>query len=343
MATQTLATYYNLITLGVIKEGSMIVNSLREKNPMVFDAVVRASNEKMGHTGTRVLSLPSATIRKVSAFITPTTARLGPYHDDISIFSEASSVPDDVRRIEGAAKVQMLDDLAEEGFMQSVANHWINGDSATTPEKFDGFAKRYNTPDNDGGSNSPEDPDTSTAAQVNVYDAKGTGSDLMSIWFMKWGREQVDVITPFGDPQFGMTFRDFGQIHEQDMTSSTNDGASRLVWRKQWEWWHGLSIGNQQCVARIRNIESSIDAVDTGLKKLIFRVLNEGMIQGTGTIWMYIPLRMKTHFDILLESKQNVIFSRDNPYNVSMPMWGGTVPIRPSQALTTTESRVAPV
>ena len=65
MATQTLATYYNLITLGVIKEGSMIVNSLREKNPMVFDAVVRASNEKMGHTGTRVLSLPSATIRKV--------------------------------------------------------------------------------------------------------------------------------------------------------------------------------------------------------------------------------------------------------------------------------------
>lgn len=343
MATQTLGTYYNLVTLGVIKEGSPINNSLEEKNPVVLDAVVSEANEKMGHTGSRVLALPGATIRKVSAYKTPNTGTLGPYHDDISIFSGASVVPDDVRKIEGAAKVAQLEMLHREGFMQSVANHWFYGTSATTPEKFDGLGVRYNTPDNDTGSNSPENPDTTTAAQVNVYDAGGTGSDTMSIWFIKWGREQCNIITPPGDPQYGMVEEDLGRIQEQDVTAATNNGATRWVWRKEWEWWHGIGIGNPQCVARIRNIESGMDNISATLKKTIYRCLNEAMIHGTGTTFMYIPLRMKTHFDVLLEAKQNVIFSKDNPYNVEMMSWGGKVPIRPCQCLSITETAVAAV
>jgi len=340
MATQVLSTYYNLVTLGAIKEGSPIATTLKEKNPIIYDAIVLPANEKMGHTGTRVTVLPEGGFRKVGGYKTSQVAQYTPFRDDIAIFDGASVVPDDVKRLEGAAKVAMTEQQHREGYLQGIANHWFNGDSSTTPEKFDGFGVRYNTPDNDTGSNTPENPDTSTAAQVNVYDAGGTGSDTMSIWFMRWGAGQVHIITPLNDPQYGLREIDKGKVEEKENGVAN---SWRDVWKKEWEWWHGLCVPNQQCVARIRNIESAIASIDATLKKTIFRCLNEGMIHGSGTIWMYIPRRMKTHFDVLLEAKQNVTFSRDNPYNVEMPMWGGTVPIQTCDALGITETAVTAV
>lgn len=340
MAERLLSEYYNLVTLGAIKDGQQPATTLKEKNPIVYDAIVIKANEKMGHEGTRVTVLPAGGFRRVGGYKTSQVAQYTPYKEDIAIFDGAAVVPDDVYKIEGAAKVAAVEQQHREGYWQGIANHWINGDSSVTPEKFDGFYVRYNTPDNDGGSNSPENPDTSTAAQVNVYDAGGTGSDTMSILFIRWGIEQVHIITPFNNPQYGLTEIDKGKVEEKQNGVAN---SWRDVWKKEWEWWHGLCIPNHQCVARIRNIESSLSSIDATLKKLIFRCLNEGMTKGTGTIWMYIPRRMKTHFDVLLEAKQNVIFSRDNPYNVEMPMWGGTIPIQTCDCMGITESAVAAV
>ena len=336
----TLANYYNLTTAGAIKDGSRLDVMLSEKNPMIRDMAVVAANEKMGHTGTRVTSLATGAFRKVSGFKTPGTSTFTPYHDDISIFYGQSVVPDDVKRIEGAAKVALMESTHEEGYWQGIARHLIEGNSATTPEKYDGLGVRYNTPDNCGGSYDFTNPDPDTAAQVNVIDAGGAGSDTMSIWFLRHGEGQVNLITPLNDPQYGLTMKDKGLVEEYDATVATNPQGSRDVWKKEWEWWHGLTVGNHKCVARIRNIESSLDAIDATIKRYIYQVFEELMTEGTGTIWMYCPRRMMTMFQILLEAKQNVIFSKDNPYDTEMLMWAGKSPIQSCDSLSITETVV---
>jgi hypothetical protein len=335
MGEQTLTTYYSLLGLHGIK--GKPAETLFEKNPIVKDAPIFPANEKMGHTGSRPTSMPAPTFRKVSGYTTPGTATWSPYTEDISIVDGAAIIPRDVIRIEGPEKLIYIEAAHREGFIQAIAGHWFQGSVVTAPEKYKSFNERYQTPDNDTSGNSPENPDTTTAAQRNVYDAGGTGSDTTSIWFFRWGAEQVHLISPSNDPQNGVTEEDKG-IQTQWSTSTF-----RNVYVKLWEWWHGIAVPNQACVARIRNIESGMDAIDAGLKKLIFRVINEGLTEGTGTIWMYIPPRLKTHFDVLLEAKQNVIFSRDNPYNVGMPMWGGTIPIQVCQKIPITETYVAAV
>ena len=343
MSTETLANYYNLITAGAIKDGSRLDVMLSEKNPMPRDMAVFAANEKMGHTGTRVTSLATGAFRKVSGFKTPGTSTFTPYHDDISIFYGQSVVPDDVKRLEGAAKVALIESTHEEGYWQGIARHIIEGDSATTPEKYDGLGVRYNTPDDGSGSYDATNPDPSTAAQVNVLSAGGTGNDTMSIWFMRHGEGQIGLITPMNDPQYGLTMKDKGLMEESDATSATNPQGTRDIWKKEWEWWHGLSVGNHKCVGRIRNIESSLDSIDSSLKRLIYQMFEELMTEGTGTIWMYCPRRMMTHFQILLEAKMNVIFSADNPYGVAMNMWAGKSPIQSCDSLSITETAVTPV
>lgn len=335
MATQTMTTYYSLLGLHGIK--GTPADTLFEQTPLLRDAPVYPGNEKMGHSGSRLTAMPAPAFRKVSGYTTPGTATWSPYTEDISIVDGSAVIPDDVRRIEGIEKVAYIERAHRQGFMQAIEGHMFQGTTSTAPEKYRSFNERYKTPDNDTGSNSPENPDVSAGADPNVYDAGGTGSDTTSIWFFRWGREQVHLITPSGDSQMGVVEKDKG-LQTQWSTATHRD-----VWVKTYEWWHGIATPNMKCAARIRNIESGIDSIDAGLKKLIFRCLNEGMDQGEGTIFMYIPPRLKTHFEILLEAKQNVIFSRDNPYNVAMPMWGGTVPIRVCKKIPITETAVAAV
>jgi len=331
MAEQGLTTYYSLLRLAGIK--GVPAKTLFERNPIIRDAPVLPANEKMGHSGSRPSSLPSPAFRKVSGYTTPATAAWSPFTEDISIVDGGSAIPEDVVRIEGAEKLVYIEMAHREAFIQAIANHWLQGTTATAPEKYRSFHERYLTPDDESGSNSPENP--ASTADVNVYDAGGNGSDTTSIWFFRWGPQQAHVITPTNDPQMGIRDKDQGLVEQW----STN--TWRNVYLKKWEWWHGLCVPNQKCVARIRNIESSLASIDTSLITLIYRCLNEGMSEGMGTIYMYIPPRLKTHFDVMANAKQNVIYSKENPYQQMMMMFAGTVPVQVCDAIPITETAVS--
>lgn len=335
MPEQSLTTYYSLLGLHGIKGKPAEV--LFEKNPIVRMMPVLPSNEKMGHSGSRLSSMPAPTFRKVSGYTTPGVATWSPFTEDISIVDGSCLVPQDVIRIEGWQKMIYAERAHRQGFIQAIAGHWFNGDVVTAPEKYRSLNERYKTPDNDTASNSPEDPDTSTAAQVNVYDNGGSGSDTCSMWFIRPGPEQVHAITPTGDPQMGIVEVDDGLIVQW------SGATKRKVYSKTWEWWHGLAVPDQRCVARLRNIESGLDSISSDMILNIFRILNEGMTSGTGTIWIFIPPRLKTHFDWLAVNKQNVWYSRENPWGANMLMWNGEYPILTCDKLTLTETAVAAV
>ncbi len=334
MATQTMTTYYSLLGLhGITGE---VAETIFEKNPIVRDAPIFPGNEKMGHKGSRTTSLPAPTFRKVGGYTTPGTATWTPYTEDISIVDGASVVPKDVLRIEGASKLVYLERAHREGFVQSIAGHWFNGSVATAPEKYKSFNERYQTPDNGDSTYSPESPDPSTAADPNVYDGGGTGSDTFSVWFFRWGPEQVHLISPANDPQQGITEVDEG-IQKQWSTSTF-----RNVYVKTWEWWHGICIANLKTVARLRNNESSLDTVSNTLILNMMRVINEG-IEGTGPVWIYVPPRAMTMFQWLATNKQNVTYERDNPWGRPLFMFQGEHPIQSCQKLGLAEAAVAAV
>ena len=342
MAEQGLSSYYNQLTLSALSHNGRPLESVKnlfETNLMLADATVLEANEKMGHTGTRQTSLPTPSVNKIGAYWQGSVAQWAKFHDDISKFNDTIIIPKDVATLEGASAMNQAEISQKEGFGQGVQNHLIYGDSTTAPEKFDGLGVRYNTPDNEGAGEGPLNPDLDNA-DYGVWDAGGTGSDTTSIWFIQWGDMKTSLRTPFQDPQMGIRVQDMGLVKETDTTSTTVDNVPhRWSYYTELEWMIGLSIKDLRGVARLRNIESSIDSIDLGIKKQITQILTEAF-RGPETVWMYVPRRIESHLKIMAESKTNVMYSKDNPYNIPLLTWDDS-PIRRCDSILLTESAVA--
>ena len=341
MAEQGLSARYNSLTYSQLTHNNLPLTSAKnlfETNHMLADATVQEANEVLGHTGTRQSSLPTPQIVKVGDYWTGSVAQWSKFHDDISIFRDTIIVPKDVETLHGAGRVSQVEDSHKEGFGQGVQNHLIYGSSAADPEKFDGLDVRYTTPDDGGGSNSELNP--ASTADYGVWDAGGTGSDTTSIWFIQWGQLKTSLITPFQDPQMGIKITDMGLQKQENTSSVTSENVPhRWAFYTELEWMLGLSIYDLRGVARLRNIESSIDAIDVGLKKQIIEIQTEAF-KGPEMVWMYVPPRIETHMKIMAESKTNVMYSKDNPYDIKLLTWDQS-PIRRVDAINLTETAVA--
>ena len=57
---------------------------------------------------------------------------------------------------------------------------------------------------------------------------------------------------------------------------------------------------------------------------------------------MFVPRRIMTHFMIMAEAKQNVIYDRNNPYDTPMYRFGDMM-IQQDDSILLTETRVAAV
>jgi len=345
-------TYYNMLSISpLFKNGQFNppATNLFRANNLIGDAVVQAANDKMGHTGSYgVYAGTGGEFIKVGGYRTASTVAWGTFKDDISIFSDASIVPKDNVDLSGAEWLAQEQAEKANYLGQSIENHLLygtNGPTADTrggvtatssPEKYTGLGARYRVPD----ASDPIVP-TGTGAQKGVWDAEGSGTDTTSIWFIRWGKRAVSLITPSNDPQFGLQIRDLG------LEKQWSGATYREVYMKQFEWKHGLSIypgsngGNH--VARLRNIESALSYNNSGLKALIFQIIEEYFLNDTEGVMMYVPPRINTICDILFESKGNVEFTRANPYELAPKSWSGKVFMRTCRAISIAETAVTAV
>jgi len=141
------------------------------------------------------------------------------------------------------------------------------------------------------------------------------------------------------DPALGFEYLDLG---DQNVEADPDDSTQhRLEWQAELSWSFGPSIADLRAVARIRNIETAISGVSNSTIRLLYQAINEAF-HGPEPKMMFVPPRIMTHFLILAESKQNIQWSADNPWNIRLPMFGD-VPIRQSRAITITEAAVAAV
>lgn len=333
MAEKGLDTRYTFIKLlqmnGADGQTMEIGDALSEQNDMIRDAVILPANDVMSHSDLRATSIPTPQIVKIGDGWDASVVQWDAFKDDISLFKDRCQIPEDAIKFAGdkAGKRAQIERQHLEGFGQGVQNHLIYGTSAADPEKFDGLDVRYKTPD----STDPWDP--SSSGDYGVLDNSGTGDDTTSIWLIQWAESKVSLRTPKNDPNSGIKRTDKGSV-----LISAENSKNRWDYITEFEWAVGLSIKDVRAVVRIRNIESAVANVTTDTIKKIIEARE--MFNGNETVWMYTNRRIRTHFRIMAEAKQNVLYSSENPYNIPLLMFGD-MPIRRCDAILNTETAVA--
>lgn len=333
MSQLGLDTRYNIIDmLKLVHNGKYEpwAHTLTENNPFLFDLAVIPSNGILSHEGSREVSLPTSQIIKIGDGHDASTVRWDKYKENISIFVDRAVIPKHTADIQpdfGAFRSN-AEDRHMEAMGQSVTNHFIYGTSLGTPEKFDGLDVRYNVPD----ATDPTNP-SSSSADFAVFDAGGDGSDTMSIWLMQHGLDKIHGITPANDPMMGIQKADSGLVY-----ATAENSKDRQEWRTEFEWKIGINIVDLRSVARIRNIEAAISNLDASVLQLIFQAEQE-IFKGGGQIFAYVAKRMMTFLQIMAEAKMNVVYDRNNIYDI--PLYRiGNILVRPMDALTITETVV---
>lgn len=336
MSQLGLDTRYNLIDmLKLVKDNRFIsfAEVLTENNPLLFDLPVIPANGILSFEGSREISLPTPQIIKVGDGHDASTVRWQSYKEVISIFKDRVVIPEDtgILMADFPAFRAKVEDRHAEGFGQGVTNHIIYGTSLGTPEKFDGLDVRYSVPD----ATDPTDP-SSSSADFAVFDQGGTGSDTMSIWLIQPGLDKVHLITPANDPNMGLKTEDMGRVY-----ANAENSKDRLEHRTELRWTLGLNIVDLRSIARIRNIESAVANLNSNIFHKIWQA-EEETFKGPEQIFAYVPKRMMTFFHIMAEAKMNVIYDRNNIYDIPLFRIGKII-IRPMDALKIDETSVTAV
>ena len=336
MAELGLDTRYNLIDcLKNVQNNKFVpwAETLTVNSPFLFDLQMETASGILSNEGSREVSLPTPQIIKVGDGHDSSTMRWDNFTENISIFKDRVNVPKDVYdlkpdKIAYRAKI-VSRHMA--GFGQGVTNHFFYGTSVATPEKFDGLDVRYSVPD----ATDPTNP-SSASADPFVFDMEGTGGNTMSIWLIQQEMDKFSGIAPINDPQMGIDKRDTGLNY-----ATAENSKEREEYRTELSWKIGLNIADQRSVARIRNIPSGIDDLDSTFLQKIFQAKNE-VFKGSGQIFAYVPKRMLTFLEIMAESKQNVMYDTNNIYGIPLYRIGEII-LRPEDALSITETAVAAV
>jgi hypothetical protein len=337
-------TYWNLGNTAVFYHNEKLVGAaenLVQGEPILEDAVVQSSNEKLGNYGLRQQALPSGELVFVGGYVGGGISQYEPYNEGMATVKKKMEVDEDTLDLQGSDWLmgQAIPDMRE-GLKQSCALQLLDGDGSN-PKSFDGINVRRKYADNGGGGYGPEAPDPSTAAQYGVYDCGGTGSYTTRIIAIQWGKRKTSLITPMNDPMMGLWESPLKEVERDDPDDSTK---SKTLYRKYFRRRFGLNVEDERSLGVIRNIPTALSSIATAanIETLLYRMLGE-WFRGSEPVWLYVPPRIWTILTIMMNNENNVFMSRDNPYDMSMPMWGGRYPIRLCRSISEAETAVAAV
>lgn len=346
MAEVSPNTYWNMGNTAVFFHNEKLVEhtqNLVRGEPLMEDAVVMASNELLGNYGLRQQSLPTAELVFVGGYVGGAISQYEPYNEAMATVKKKLEVDEDTLDLHGES---WLIDTAvpdmREGLKQASALQVIEGDGSN-PKSFDGLKVRRTYVDNEDGAYSPLNPDPSTAAQPGVFSAGATSGYTTRIYAVQWGKKKASLITPPNDANMGLDESPLKEVEKDDPDDSTK---SKTIYRKYFKRRFGFNLADQRALGCIRNIPVSLSSIATAaiIEQLLYQMLNEWFRDTTGTtVWLYVPPRVETILMLMMNQKQNVWMSRDNPYRMDIPSWAGRYPIRRCEAISETESALAAV
>lgn len=322
---------------------AVIVELLSQSNPILEDMLFMEGNLPTGHKTTVRTGIPQATWRMLNygvANAKSTTAQIVDTCGNLEIYSV---VDKDLAKLNGnTAEFRLSESRAFiQGMSQQVASTIFYGNTNVNPERFTGFAPRYNT------------VSTAVAQSANnVIDAGGTGSTNTSIWIITWGAETCHGIFPKGSVA-GLQHTDMGEWPVQDANGNTYQ-----AYRDHYKWEIGLTVRDWRFCVRIANIDvtllSSGNAPNLAnlLIRAMYRMPTTGRAQTPiqssdapsvrdmmGRTVIYCNRTISTYLDIQAVDKANVLLKIEQWDGMPVTTFRG-IPIRPCDAILNTESRV---
>lgn len=328
-----------------IEDGKIaaIVELLSQTNEILLDMLVLEGNLPTGHKTTVRTGLPSGTWRLLNYGVPKaksTTAQIIDTTGNLEVYAE---VDKDIADLNGNTAAFRMSEVRAflEGLSQQVAATLMYGNVAVNPERFTGFAPRYNTV-----------TAATAATAANVIDMGGTGSTNTSIWIITWGDNTSHGIFPKGKTT-GLQHMDMGEWPVQDA-----NGNLYQAYRDHFKWEIGLSVRDWRYNVRLANIDvtllngASAANIINGLIRGVHRlpttspsVTNTSTsdapsIQGAmGRTVIYANRVVQTYLDLQAMNKTNV-YLQLGEYNGRVITTFRGIPIRTVDSLLNTEARI---
>ena len=320
-----------------------IVELLSLTNEILLDMLVVEGNLPTGHKTTVRTGLPTATWRLLNYGVPNAKSTTAQIVDTCGNLEVYAVVDKDIADLNGnSAEFRMSEVRAFlEGMSQQVATTLMYGNTAVNPERFTGFAPRYNTV-----------TAATAATAANVIDMGGTGSTNTSIWIVTWGDNTTHGIFPKGK-MTGLQHRDMGEWPISDANGNTYQ-----AYRDHFKWEIGLTVRDWRYNVRLANIDvtllngASAANIINGLIRGLYRMPTTGpamtgvqtsdapTIAGQmGRTAIYCNRVVRTYLDLQAMNKTNVLLQmREFDGHVVTTFRG--VPIRTVDAILNTEARI---
>lgn len=321
-----------------------IVELLSQVNEILDDMLWVQGNLPTGHKTTVRTGLPSATWRLLNYGVPNAKSTTAQIVDTCGNLETYAVIDKDLADLNGNTAAFRTSEVRAflEGMSQQVATTIFYGNTSVNPERFMGFAPRYNT------------VSTATAqTAANVIDAGGTGSTNTSIWIVVWGSDTMHGIFPMGKIS-GLRHTDMGEWPVQDANGNTYQ-----AYRDHFKWECGMSVRDWRYAVRICNIDvttlsgGSPPNLITLLIRALYRIPTTAAgiastvntsdaptIQGgMGRIVIYCNRVIRTYLDIQATNKTNVLLQM-NQFDGKMVTTFRGVPIKTCDAILNTEARV---
>lgn len=307
-----------------------VIEMLHETNEVLADITFVEGNLPTGHRTVIRTGLPTPTWRKLYGGVQPNKSQRAQITDTCGMMEAYNEVDKALVDLASDGGAFRLSEAAAEieGMSQELATTLFYGDETSTPEKFTGFAPRFN----------------STTAQNadNVIPAGSNDTDNASIWLVGWGPNTCHGIVPKGS-QMGIQVNDKGQV-----TIENADGSNGRMeaYRMHFRLDCGLCVRDWRYVVRICNIERSDVTADASsgpnLPDLMFEAM-ERLPSLSGNIrpvfYMDRSIRTKFRQQLAALTKQSTL-SYENVGGHKAMMFN-EIPIRRVDALSADEALVS--
>lgn len=321
-----------------------IINLLSQSNEILKDMLVIEANQSTTHKTTVRTGLPTATWRLLNYGVAGGKSTTAQVIDSCGNLETYSTIDKDIADLNGnTAEFRLSEDLAFlEGMNQQMAGVLFYGNTSVNPERFMGFAPRYNT------------VLTATAATAaNVIDAGGTGSTNTSIWVVVWGPNTMAGFFPKGKIS-GLQHRDLGEWTVYDALNNPYQ-----AYRTHFKWELGLTLRDWRYAVRIANIDVTaltggsaanlINALIRAVHRLPTAPVGASSEQETdapdqgamsmGQTVIYANRIIRTYLDIQATNKTNVLLKMDEWHGEVVTTFRG-IPVRTCDQIVSTETRL---
>lgn len=306
-----------------------IVEALNQTNEILDDMTWQEGNLPTGHRTTIRVGLPAPTWRKLYGGVQPNKSETEQVTDSCGMLTAYAEVDAKLAELSGnTAQFRFTEDLAHlEGMNIELASSLFYANETTTPEKFTGFAPRFNS--------------LSANNAENVITGGGVGTDNTSIWLVVWSPTTCFGIVPKGS-KAGFSMKDKGLVTIEDVDGS---GGRMEAYRTIYEWDAGLCVRDWRYVVRIANIDKSALTKDASagadLIDLMTQALELPPSLNIGRAAFYCSRRIKSFLRRqMVQITKNSTLSMENVAGKSVMTFDG-IPVRRCDALAADEALVS--